>query len=222
MKFVSISDTHNKHNKIVVPDADIVFHAGDATGMGTTREITEFCEWFGSLPHPFKVLIAGNHDWGFQEDFKKHKQICEANDIIYLQDSGCEINGIKVYGSPQTPEFCSWAFNCWRTEAEVKLNDLHGFDYDFIGTHWKKIPEDTDILLTHGPAHGILDLCANGNVGCEILKEKVEEIKPQFHIFGHIHSDKGEKITEDTVFINASCLNDNYYPNNQEIKIWTI
>ena len=118
MKFVCISDTHNQHEKLTVPDADIVIHSGDVTGSGSTRQIREFCEWYGELPHKHKILIAGNHDWGFEKDYKKHKQICDDNGITYLQDSGCEIDGIKFWGSPQTPEFFNWAFNCWRTLEE--------------------------------------------------------------------------------------------------------
>lgn len=221
--FVCISDTHNSHEKISVPKADIVIHAGDMTGVGTTKQIREFCEWYGKLPHKHKILIAGNHDWGFEKDYRKHKQICIDNGIIYLQDSSCEIDGIKFHGSPQTPEFCSWAFNCWRTEKQEELNyGRYGPQYVWIGKFWKMIPEDTDVLVTHGPPYEILDSVYGKNVGCEELLKKVKEVNPKYHVFGHIHCDVGELIEDETTFINAACLGEDYKPNNQEIKVYTI
>lgn len=221
--FVAISDTHNRHEEIDVPNADIVFHAGDSTGTGTTRQIREFAEWFGKLPHKHKILIAGNHDWGFQYRFEECKQICEDNGIIYLQDSGCEIEGIKIYGSPYTPEFCDWAFNCWRTEKQKDLDyGPYNKGYEYIGKFWDMIPLDTDIVLTHGPVYDILDDVFGRKVGCEVLKKKIEEIKPSYHICGHIHCAVGDEKYGETQYINASTSGENYKPNGNEIKIWTI
>jgi len=236
LTFVSISDTHNQHEYLVIPDADLIIHSGDATGTGTQKQVREFCEWYGNLPHKHKILIAGNHDWLFQEEPEKARKYCEDNGIIYLEDSGCEIEGIKFWGSPQTPEFCNWAFNCWRTEEEW-LNDKllkdetfeykghtfgrnHGYKgYDFIGKYWDMIPEDTDFLITHGPPKGILDLCQSGNVGCDLLLEKVKEIKPKFHQFGHIHETRGEIEEDGITFINASSLDGGYKPYIYDIQV---
>ena len=206
----------------------MVIHAGDCTGRGTTREIVEFCEWFGNLPHKYKILIPGNHDWGFEKDRKKHQKIAEDNGIIFLHDSEIIIEDIKIYGSGHTPEFCNWAFNCWRTMDEVKYNGRYGPKYDYIGTHWRKIPKDTDVLITHGPPKWILDDCGE-NVGCEELRKKVMEINPKFHIFGHIHESRGTLHKDwsdpeiehlDTFFINASSLNGSYYPIQQVADVY--
>lgn len=218
--FTVISDTHNKHHEIEIPDADIIIHSGDSTGRGTTDEIEEFCEWYGKLPHQHKILIAGNHDWGFQKDREKHEKICEDNGIIYLQDSGTEIDGIKIWGSPQSPEFCDWAFNCWRTERMKEL-DIHGHDYEFIGDFWKLIPEDTQILITHGPPYEILDKCPR-SVGCEELLKRIQEVKPHFHIFGHIHEGRGKMRVDKTTFINASSLDGGYNPIKEANEVYNI
>ena len=204
-----------KNHELDIPDADMIIHTGDSTGTGTTKQIREFCEWYGSLPHKHKILIAGNHDWGFEQNRDKHQKIAEENGIIYLQDSGTEIDGIKIWGSPQTPEFCNWAFNCWRTE---QMRDLDS-RYEYIGKFWDMIPEDTDILLTHGPPYDIMDKCPRP-VGCEILRKKVLEIKPQFHIFGHIHEGKGTLKMNETMFINASSLDGGYYPYPEDINVY--
>ena len=221
LTFCAISDTHNKHEKLEIPDTDMILHAGDSTGRGTTREIEKFCQWYGSLPHKHKILIAGNHDWGFEKERKKHQKIAEDNGIIYLQDSGCEIDGIKIHGSPQSPEFCNWAFNCWRFEAQEKhLDKFHG-GYDWIKKYWDLIPEDTDILLTHGPPHAILDRCPH-SVGCVELRDKILEVKPEYHIFGHIHEDRGVYFDGDTRYLNVSSLDECYYPYNKKIEVYTV
>lgn len=216
--FTCISDTHNQHKLIDVPNADIILHSGDCTGTGTTKQIREFCEWYGSLPHKHKILIAGNHDWGFEENMFKHRKICEDYGIVYLQDSGCEIDGINIYGSPQTPEFCNWAFNCWKTKEEWledKTRGNWGKGYNFIGKFWDKIPSNTDIF----PPFGIMDKCPE-SVGCKLLLEKVKEIKPAFHIFGHIHEGRGEEVINETTFINASSLDGKYAPSYNKACVY--
>ena len=221
IKFCFISDTHNCHDELTIPECDMILHCGDSTGKGAVREITEFCEWYGNLSHKYKILIAGNHDWGFQEKEAKCRQICEDNGIIYLQDELVDIEGLRIYGSPWQPEFCDWAFNAWRTKEDVKRNDLYGYNYPFIGDYWEKIPKNLDILLTHGPPYDIMDKCPYP-VGCEELLKKVREVKPKYHAFGHIHCDTGEEKHGDTVFINAAMLTDYYRPMDRIVDIYEI
>jgi Icc-related predicted phosphoesterase len=137
------------------------------------------------------VFIAGNHDFFFEEAPLSEINALIPNNVIYLNDSGVHIEGIKIWGSPVQPRFYDWAFNRDRGEH--------------IKKHWDLIPKGTDILITHGPAYGILDLTMDmRQVGCEELRKKVEEIKPKYHVFGHIHESHGIKTEEGTVFINAS------------------
>src|SRR3712207_5545038 len=108
-RIVCISDTHNRNEQITVPEGDILIHAGDATFRGTIDEIERFNNWFAALPHRYKIFVAGNHDWLFQTDNRLVRSLLNEN-IIYLQDSSTEIDGIKFYGSPWQPRFYDWAF----------------------------------------------------------------------------------------------------------------
>src|SRR5436309_2740816 len=131
MKIVCISDTHNCHDQIKVPDGDILIHAGDATISGTVEQVSAFNAWFSALPHRRKIYIAGNHDWLFEHSNRLARQLL-APEIIYLQDSSAVIDGLKIYGSPWQPRFFDWAFNLDRG-AE-------------IAEKWRTIPSDIDIL----------------------------------------------------------------------------
>ena len=218
-----ISDTHNKHKQIDTGSGDILIHAGDATGRGKSGEILPFLKWFSEQKFKHKVLIAGNHDFGFESEPERYQKECDDLGIIYLNDSGIEIEGLKIWGSPVQPEFFNWAFNR-RIDNNIKLPD----DYDpyhsyppksnpHIKPHWDLIPNDTDILVTHGPPMGILDQCPDLNiryitksVGCPHLLDAVNRIKPKIHAFGHIHERHGVLVQNGTTFINASQLNDQY------------
>lgn len=132
-------------------------------------------------------------------DFQECKSALK--NCIYLEDSSVTIKGVKIYGSPHQPPFHDWGFN--RTEEEII-------------PIWKNIPEDTDVLMTHGPPYDILDLCVSGDkAGCPHLrKEVLERVKPQYHVFGHIHEQSGKKDIGGVKFINASSCNFRYRPVN--------
>lgn len=205
MKIVCISDTHNRHDQIIVPDGDILIHAGDATGRGTIEEIEEFNFWFANLPHRYKIFVAGNHDWLFETNNLYARKLLD-DSIIYLQDSSVEVEELKIYGSPWQPRFYDWAFNLMRG-AE-------------IAEKWQQIPGDIDILITHGPPNGILDEVPHRyfveNTGCEELRKTVEEIarfgKLKLHVFGHIHCGYGQTENFGVKFVNASNCNESYEP----------
>lgn len=201
MKFVTISDTHGQHNRLILPKGDVIIHAGDISKRGEKYEIIDFLQWFESLDFIHKIFIAGNHDFYFEhtqsEDIKK---IIPEN-ITYLCDSGITINNINIWGSPVTPWFFNWAFNRQRGNQ--------------IAAHWNLIPAGTDILVTHGPVFGKLDKTTSGQrVGCEDLLVKVLTLKPKIHICGHIHEAYGLLEHQTITFINASVLNENYQLKN--------
>lgn len=206
VKIVCISDTHGQHSKLEVPMGDLLLHAGDVSRRGSKKEIVGFLDWFGALPHPHKIFIAGNHDFYFQDESPTEIEKIIPNNVIYLNDSGVEINGIKIWGSPVQPWFYDWAFNRQRG-AE-------------IDKHWQLIPSDTDILITHGPAFGFLDETSRGEqVGCEELTKKIESIKPSIFLCGHIHEAYGERTEGGVHYINASVLNLQYQLVNAPILI---
>jgi len=205
-----ITDTHTKHKHLTgeLPGGDILIHCGDFTNRGYMTEIKNFLDWFDEVKgYEHKIFIAGNHDFGFQDNPKECAELLKNYpNLTYLQDTSIIIDGIKIYGTPWQPRFYDWAFNVNR-----------GWD---IAQKWEKIPMDTDILITHGPAFGILDLTYTGqHVGCEDLYKKVVELKPKIHACGHIHYARHIKQIEDTVYINACNLGEDYMYQNAPITI---
>jgi Icc-related predicted phosphoesterase len=202
-KITFISDTHNKHKHLtskgmgnILGSGDILVHAGDCTSMGQKHEINEFLKWFSNTDFEHKIFIAGNHDFGFEKETDIDQQFKDLG-VTYLFDNDITIDGIKFYGSPWQPEFYNWAFNLPRGEE--------------LAAKWEKIPDDVDILITHGPAYGILDYAPiGGHVGCEELYRKIVEVKPKIHVCGHIHDSYGQKSMGGIEFLNASTLNDRY------------
>lgn len=213
MKICIIADTHGFHDQVVIPEADVIIHCGDFCNYGHTKEAKKFLAWYDALPHRYKILIAGNHDRCFEDVKKREKLLSVTNKIIYLQDDGVEIDGVKFWGSPWQPEFCNWAFNLPR----------HG---DELFRVWNLIPRNTNILITHGPPYGILDLAQMHlppypqNVGCELLRHRLEEIEISYHCYGHLHEGFGvDARTLKTVCINASICNFSYNPINKPIVL---
>ena len=212
MKIVFISDTHGKHDVLttkaynnILGEGDILVHAGDCTNVGKTHEVKDFLDWFSNTPFTHKVFIAGNHDWGFEKNHDIAPEYKEKG-VHYLFDNMVEIDGVNIYGSPWQPEFYDWAFNLPRGEK--------------LAEKWSRIPEDTDILITHGPAYGILDVVpGGGRVGCEELYKRVFEVKPSIHVCGHIHDSYGQKSIDGVEFLNASVLDERYNYSNKPIVV---
>lgn len=180
---------------------DVLIHSGDISSMGYKHEVIQFLKWFDSIPsYTHKVFIAGNHDWIFEKDPNKVKDVLKNfPNITYLQDSHILIDGVKIYGSPWQPEFFDWAFNLPRNGEEL----------EYV---WNKIPDDTDILITHGPAYGYVDRVIGEyqHLGCELLIKRISEVQPMLHVSGHIHSGNGVKDNGTTTFLNASVLDEGY------------
>ncbi len=211
-----ISDTHTKHEKLngFLDGGDMLIHAGDLTGRGYITEIENFMKWYDKINnYDTKIFIAGNHDFGFQDDNEKLRGLLTGYKTIdYLEDELMMVGEdydtmIKIWGTPWQPEFHNWAFNLPRGE---KLKEK-----------WDMIPVNTDILITHGPPLGKLDYVRypNENVGCEELMKRVEEIKPKIHVFGHIHEGYGYVFDGNTHYINAAVLNGRYEYRNKPITV---
>ena len=212
-----ISDTHTKHRYCEddLPGGDLLIHAGDLMNSGyDENDVWEFLDWFDKQEqYDTKVFIAGNHDRMFEDKPEQVMGIINSYKWIdYLQDNWLEVGNdterVKIYGSPWQPEFYNWAFNLPRNGEELQ-------------NKWKDIPNDTDILITHGPAWGHLDVTPYGNlnVGCELLRVRLDELKPKIHVFGHVHSGYGYKFHNGTHFINAAVLNERYNYKNKPITI---
>lgn len=214
-----ISDTHNKHKHchFNLPGGDLLLHAGDISSRGYEHEIREFCKWYNYIvTYQHKVFIAGNHDWGFQDNVEKTKEILDFYKTVnYLEDNMYVVGedystAVKIWGSPWQPEFYSWAFNLPRNSPEM-------------WEKWLMIPENTDILITHGPAHGVLDRVIGGweNLGCEMLRQRIQSVKPKIHVCGHIHSGYGYQFIDGTHYFNAAVLGEDYRYQNKPISfVW--
>ncbi len=235
-RLVCISDTHNHHAAVRLPPGDVLVHAGDISGMGRPREIEAFALWLREQPFPHKVVIAGNHDWLFEREPAAARGILEKGcpGVVYLEDGGAEIRGLRFWGSPWQPEFCNWAFNIARREDRARK--------------WAMIPADTDVLVTHGPPQGILDRTMGGDqAGCEALAAELSfdsacglaqdkqgreghrrektfsrpclrgRLKPRVHVFGHIHEAYGVVERGGTAYVNASICTVGYQPTNAAV-----
>ncbi|MDP1562557.1 MAG: metallophosphatase domain-containing protein [Pirellulaceae bacterium] len=205
MKIWFISDTHGLHQGLQPPKADVVIHCGDEANHGSPwlnePESRRFFDWYRELPIPIKVFVPGNHSTAIEQGLIRATDYPEVRFLIHDE---AEIAGLKIFGSPYTPRFFDWAY----MKARNKL--------DLV---WDTIPDDIDILITHGPPKGILDLTkdietkALVQVGCKALRRHVDErIKPRIHAFGHLHdeadvSNYGRYTRGTTQFINAACCN---------------
>ena len=211
MKMTFISDTHGKHEHLtskaynnILGSGDVLIHAGDVSMMGKSHEIKSFLDWFSNTEYTHKIFIAGNHDWGFVKETEIADEYKEKG-VTYLFDSSVVIDGVKFYGSPWQPEFFDWAFNLPRGKE--------------LAEKWNMIPDDTDVLITHGPAFGMLDWVMNGQrVGCEDLFNRVMQVKPKIHVCGHIHCAYGQKNFNGVEFLNASVLGERYTHENKPIS----
>ncbi len=185
MKILHISDTHGKHYLLKdLPKSDIIVHSGDMSENGKDSEVLDFLEWFCDLDYPYKIVVAGNHDLCLDGEQIENLP----PNFHYLCNSGIEIEGVKFWGIPY---FLS--------------NELNGDTAQLL----TKIPEKTDVLITHRPPYGILDFDDNNNFGCVDLLQTVKKIQPKYHLFGHVHIGYGIEKSQHTTFVNSSLVSKN-------------
>lgn len=210
LKIWHISDTHSYHSLLQVPEnIDLVVFSGDESNCydiyKNEPECRDFIEWFGNLPIKHKVFIGGNHSAFVALRTREFKELCKSKGIVYLENDGVEIEGFKIWGSPYSPTFGNWHF----MKSRDKMWKL-----------WENIPEDTDILITHTPPKGCLDLSYNRShqlkfCGCSNLLKNVFRVNPKLHLYGHIHTTEGilnagtmKLANLGTIFSNASVVTD--------------
>jgi Icc-related predicted phosphoesterase len=203
LRIVCISDTHGYHRDLKIPDCDLLIFAGDISNVGESRIIIDFNAWIKSLGIP-SIIVAGNHDLSLQDDYFRETILFNG---IYLNNSVTDFKGLKVYGSPMSPRVGHWGFG---------YSPREGYKC------WEKIPIGTDILITHGPPRGILDIGGNmmSSLGGDALLNRVNKVKPKLHVFGHIHESYGISSQENTVFVNAAiCGFPNHTPLNRPLIV---
>lgn len=209
-KVVFFSDTHCYHESVTVPECDILCFAGDFSSTGKPNEVLSFLNWFSVQPAEHLVFIAGNHDITFESSPKFKERILGMEpykNIHYLETSGITLCGLNIWGAPYTPEFGNWAF----MPTKKELQQI-----------WAKIPENTDVLLTHGPPYGILDTVSftGEHAGCLDLLDAVLKIRPALHCYGHIHQQPQQIIeSNETKFCNVAICDDRYNPTGKPVVI---
>ena len=191
LSLVLLSDTHQLHREVEVPDGDIFIHAGDFTMFSQSMEaVVDFNDWLGELPHRYKIVVPGNHEFFLEADPSERSLLSNATVLI---NEGTVIEGLRIWGSPVTPLY-GGAFGLSSAKDRKRL--------------YRQIPQDIDVLVSHGPPFGILDTAPISGLheGCQELLDAVLRVQPKLHVFGHIHTAYGVFPTEHTTFVNASRL----------------
>ncbi|KZT09694.1 Metallo-dependent phosphatase [Laetiporus sulphureus 93-53] len=206
-RFICVSDTHS--HIYPVPPGDVLLHAGDLSRRGKFRHLRVTIEWLKSLPHPVKIMIAGNHDLCLDNDWREGGLLASAvgeririkdtvaaqtlvrseelrqAGIYYLEFESVGVttpNGRtwSVYGSPAAPRYALGAFQ---------------YEYGEGAEVYARIPPSTEILLTHTPPFGLCDRTRKGKIaGCKDLAARLQSSDLQrcrLHVFGHIHESHG-------------------------------
>jgi len=197
MKIVIVSDTHGHHDQLTIPEADVLVHCGDMFD-GIERHTVhpeQLDAWFASLPVECVVCTGGNHDDHLQMAHEAGHQPFEYARVLI--DEAWTHQGVTFYGAPWVPRLQGWSFY----ESEQALPGA-----------WARIPDGVDVLVTHTPPKGILDVSSRHDLplGCPHLLERVEALGPKIHCFGHIHASGGQAVVGQTRFINAAVVAGRY------------
>lgn len=224
MRIVFLSDTHNLHRQISIPDGDVLVHAGDAGEDGTRDEIEDFVDWLSSLPHRHKIFVGGNHD----EIAEEEPSIVTGPGVHHLWDSEVTIDGIRFYGSPWRVVGQDRIEQVMKAGQKRELKRKRGLlpsgenlerkwsafmvSETWADLFWHEIPEGVDVLVTHMPPFGVLDWRGKCG-GSPALLHHIKRAKPRLHVFGHIHGDGGKSMTLSdlpTTFLNVASCADAY------------
>lgn len=209
MKIICLADLHGHLPK--VSSGDMLIVAGDLTAHNLYDEYLDFLDWMKEQDFRYKILVGGNHDGYLHSDGMMFSALCKKKKIRYLQDSSCVIKGYTIHGMPWTPTFMNWHFMADPARMSMRVS---------------LIPDKTDILVTHGPAWGLLDECNGQNLGCKILRDRCESLDNlTLHVHGHIHSAYGKTWIGKDDFkgyqvVNASIMNQNYEPVNAPVEVY--
>ena len=188
-----VADTHQRHREIEIPRCDVLIHCGDFCHFGKGLDTLEDADvWFAETEAPHVISIGGNHDQPLQQ---REFQFTHS---IFLEDRLVEIEGTSFYGAPWCPELVGFAY--YATETELLQ-------------HWRQIPSGIDVLITHTPPAGILDVPSSGttHLGCPLLRQEIQRIRPRLHVFAHVHVSHGIQVELETTFCNAAIVGGNNY-----------
>ena len=196
MNIAIISDTHGEHEKLGTLSGEVLIHCGDMFNLFSPGDddVERMDEWFGKQDFELILCTGGNHDCALEDRLTITSN--PFKNAIYLQDQSYVHRGVIFYGSPWIPELYGHAFYQ---------------DDDQLEKIWSEIPADTDVLITHTPPAGILDVSSRGlELGCVHLARELKRISPTLHCFGHVHASAGVHVSDGINFINASSVNSQF------------
>jgi calcineurin-like phosphoesterase family protein len=200
IRHILVSDTHGQNNLLrTIPEGDVLIHCGDATRYGSRKDLKEFVKIFGAADHKTKIMIAGNHDACFVRHPEEARAIVAEAGIIYLEDEGVKINGLRYWGVPWVPLYGPWVFMG---------------NEQLLAEKWAMVDVDTDVVISHGPPQYIRD-GGYGSISHGDIVALV--VQPQLNVFGHIHNGYGILVDERITYVNCSLLNDDYEPTNRPV-----
>ncbi len=197
MEISCIADLHS--NFPLLTEGNLLIIAGDLTATDSEEDWEKLNKWLESIDSFDRIIVvAGNHDMRLQENLFALTPL-----VTYLEDSSTSYEGFKIWGSP-------WSLTV--PGINPKCTAFTGKEVD-LAAKFDLIPKDTNILITHTPPYGVLDRCLNGkHAGSCCLNNRIQEINPEFHIFGHIHERAGGLLKGNTFFVNASYVDAHYRP----------
>ncbi len=208
-RIIGISDTHNQHSKLTIPECDLLISAGDWSYQGKFTEVEDFAKWLNIQPAHNIVICPGNHELYFEKMYPESLNwiLDHCPRAKVLIHNAIEIDGIKIFGSGWSPYFCDWAYNGARNQSEKDL-----YHKPLMKDLWAQIPDDTELLITHSPPYGILDYAPQcGNVGCKDLFIRTQELKNlKAHLYGHIHYSYSIKEFNGVKYYNLSNCTESY------------
>lgn len=210
MRVVCTSDLHGT-TPVDLPEGDVLVIAGDVCPVWDHDRAYQanwlkghFREWLLDQPHSYKIVVGGNHDFVLQSTPKGVVQGW-FDGAFYLQDDAVNIMGTLFYGTPWSTKFGKWAF----MEEDDDLEIIYSV-----------IPEETDVLISHGPPGGACDYTLTGHVtGSWSLRDRIQEVKPELVVCGHIHEAYGVEYIDSIPVWNVAFMNVDYKPTNEPMVI---
>lgn len=191
-----ISDTHAQHRHLQIEPCDLLVIAGDYSQRNREQDFQDFADWLRQQPARHKILVNGNHDKYYYRHPERFRFLLPVG-VVFLENESVEIEGLRFWGSPVIMPVIRGIETV--TERSAQRRQLI----------WQSIPLNTDVVVTHSPPYGILDQVEAGkHYGCPYLLEAINRIKPRYHLFGHIHQDRGEISQDGIRFKNAAMVDD--------------
>lgn len=200
-----IADTHQKHRELTIPQCDILIHCGDFCSFqrDDLKTLEDVDAWFAESAASHVICIGGNHDFMLQS---REFQFAHAE---FLEDRLIEVGGLSIYGSPWCPDLSGFAY--YQNDAGLEEK-------------WRRIPEGIDVLITHTPPQGILDVPSSGKIhlGCPHLRNELRRIQPKLHVFGHVHASHGAHEDGKTQYFNAAIVGGRNFEVRNSPSIYTL